>query len=63
MYLNPNNLFGYAMSKFIPTSGFKWIDQIEFHLNNYNINSLKRCVLEVDLECPKELRELHNDYP
>ena len=22
-----------------------------------------RCVLEVDLEYPKELRELHNDYP
>ena len=26
-------------------------------------NSSKVCVLEVDLEYPKELRELHNDYP
>ena len=24
---------------------------------------MKGCVLEVDLEYPKELRELHNDYP
>ena len=24
--LDANNLYGYAMSKFIPTSGFKWID-------------------------------------
>ena len=23
----------------------------------------KGCVLEVDLQYPKELRELHNDYP
>ena len=23
----------------------------------------KRCVLETDLEYPKELHELHNDYP
>ena len=24
---------------------------------------MKGCVLQVDLECPKELRELHNDFP
>ena len=27
------------------------------------MNSSKGCVLEVDLEYPKELRESHNDYP
>ena len=32
-------------------------------MNKYTSNSLKGCVLEVDLECPKELRESHNDYP
>ena len=26
IYLDANNLYGYAMSKFVPTSGFKWID-------------------------------------
>ena len=26
MNLDDNNLYGYAMSKFLPTSGFKWID-------------------------------------
>ena len=25
-YLDTNNLCGYAMSKFLPTSGFKWTD-------------------------------------
>ena len=32
-------------------------------MNKYIINSSKGCVLEVDLEYPKELRELHKDYP
>ena len=43
------------MSKFLPTSRFKWIDIKEFDLNNYTSNSSKGCVLKVDLECPKEL--------
>ena len=50
------------MSKFLPTSGFKWIDPKEFDLNKYTNNSSKRCLLEVDLEYPKELHELHNAY-
>ena len=35
----------------------------EFDWNKYTNNSSKGCVLEVDLEYPKELHELHNDYP
>ena len=50
------------MSKFLPTSGFKWIDPKEFDLNKYTNISSKRCLLEVDLEYPKELHELHNAY-
>ena len=63
IYLGANNLYGYEMSKFLPTSGFKWIGPKEFDLNKYNSNSSKGCVLQVDLEYPKELRELHHDYP
>ena len=62
-YLNANNLYGYAISKFLPTSGFKWIDRKQFYLNKYTSNSLKECVLEVNLEYPKKLHELRNDYP
>ena len=32
-------------------------------MNKYTSNSSKGCVLEVDLENPKELRELQNNYP
>ena len=34
-----------------------------FDLSKYNSNNSEGCVIEVDLEYPKELRELHNDYP
>ena len=51
------------MSKFLPTSGLKLIDPKDFDLNEYNSNSSKWCVLEVDLEYPEELYQLHNDFP
>jgi len=57
-YFDANNLYGYAMSQPLPTGGFKWMTKAQ----------LRRwekipCVLEVDLEYPKELHDLHNDYP
>ena len=61
IYLDTNNLYGYAMSKFFPTSGFKWIDPKEFDLNKYTSNSSKECLLEVDLDYPKESCESHNN--
>ena len=62
-YLATNNLYGYAMSKFLPTSGFKWIYPKEFDLNKYTRSYSKGYVLEDDLDNPKELRELHNNFP
>ena len=53
--LGTNKLYIYAMSKFLPTSGFKWIDLKEFDLNKYHSNTSKECILEVVLEYPKEL--------
>ena len=62
IYFDANNLYGYALSKFLPTSGFKWIDTKGFGMSKYTSNNSKGCVLEVDLEYSKDLRELHNDY-
>ena len=39
------------------------INPKEFDLNKYTSNSLKKYVPEVDIKYPKELWELHNDYP
>lgn len=56
-----NNLYGHAMSEFLPTCTFKWIDPKNCDSNKCISNSSKGCILEVDLEYSKELRELHND--
>ena len=61
--LDVNNSYGCAMSTFLSTSRFKWIDPNNIDLNKYTSNSLKECDIEVDLEYPKELQELHHDYP
>ena len=41
------------MSKFHPTSGFKWIDAKEFCFSKYTSNSSKVCVPEVNLNILK----------
>ena len=66
MYLDANNLYGWAMSQYLPTGGFRWmtknqIDKID--LAKYKKDSDKGLILEVDLAYPQELRDLHNDYP
>ena len=58
MYLDANNLYGWSMSKPLPTHGFKWMKVDE--LETWELHS---CILEVDLEYPKNLHDLHNDYP
>ena len=66
MYLNANNLYGWAMSQYLPTGNFKWLSQKQIEKNNlgkYTENSKKGLILEVDLEYPQELHDLHNDYP
>jgi hypothetical protein len=57
-YLDANNLYAFAMSKPLPTHGFKWMD--ESKLTNWKNFP---CILEVDLEYPTELHDLHNCYP
>ena len=66
MYLDANNLYGWAMSQFLPTGNFKWLSQKQIektNLGKYTENSKKGLILEVDLEYPQELHDLHNDYP
>ena len=57
-YLDANNLYGWAMSKPLPTHGFKWMKVDE--LETWELHS---CILEVDLEYPKSLHDLHSNYP
>ena len=66
LYLDMNNLYGCAMRQYLPISNFKWvknIDKIEQKLMNIKNNSSTGYVLEVDLEYPQKLHDIHNDYP
>ena len=64
MYLDANNLYGWAMSQKLPSGNFHWIPCPEYiNLDSYDENSAKGLILEVDLEYPPELHHLHNDYP
>ena len=66
-YLDANNLYGAPMSKKLPMKGFKWMDDIsridkEF-IKEYDENSNKGYVLEVDVNYPQELYDIHSDMP
>ena len=66
MYLDANNLYGWAMSQYLPTGGFRWMTQKQIDkidLLKYKEDSDKGLILEVDLEYPEGLHDLHNDYP
>ena len=38
MYIDAKNLYGYAMSQYLPYSGFKWLNQIE--IDRFDVNSI-----------------------
>ena len=67
MYLDANNLYGWAMCKKLPVDGFKWIDDLftfnENLIENYNENSDIGYFFEVDIEYLKELFNKHKDLP
>ena len=65
MYLDANNLYGWAISQYLPTGKFRWMIDKELQkidLGRYKADSKKGLILEVDLEYPQELHDLHNDY-
>ena len=67
MYLDVNNLYGWAMSQKLPVHSFEWMTNKEIVIlfNNQIVQIWERtpCILEVDLEYPEDLHDLHNDYP
>ena len=63
-YLDANNLYGWAMSQYLPVRDFEW-DAPEFIEKYLQVpkDAPKGYILEVDLEYPPEIHDLHNDYP
>ena len=59
MYLDANNLYGWAMSQPLPYGNFRWVSANVLIPKRKGIGH----IYEVDLEYPEELHDLHNDYP
>ena len=58
-----NNLYGWAMSEYLPYEGFKWLK----HFDEPDVMSINEkgpigYLLEVDLEYSDKLHKLRNDY-
>ena len=67
MYLDANNLYGWAMSEKLPLNWFLWAKNFNQYtsdfIKNYDENSDLGYLLEVDINYPKHLHELHSDLP
>ena len=66
-YLDANNLYGKAMTEKLPVKGFRWMDDIskidEDFVKVYNKNDNKGYILNVDVDYPSKLQNLHSDLP
>ena len=57
IYLDANNLYGWAMIQDLPYGGFRWVEPKHYTEKVEGIGY----IYEVDLEYPKELHDIHND--
>ena len=66
IYLDANNVYGCAMSQFLPTHGFRLLSSDEItslELENLRDDSEDGYIYEVDLHYPTKLHNQHDDYP
>ena len=66
-YLDANNLYRWAMSQKLPVGGFEWIEDVskidKDFIKNYDEDGDVGYFLNVDVEYPKGLHDLHSNLP
>ena len=62
-YLDKNGLYTSILAGPLPFSGFRWLTEEEINEMMGDHTKIRSCTLRVDLEYPKELHDLHNEYP
>ncbi|CAP36217.2 Protein CBG18874 [Caenorhabditis briggsae] len=63
LYLDANNLYGWAMSQKLPYDEFEFVEDFTLEMIDDLVSKEKGCILEVDLDYPEELHDKHNDLP
>ena len=66
LYVDANNLYGWAMSQYLPNSHFEWLDEAEYSQIDWLAQEkiqVRGYIVECDLEYPEELHDTHSDYP
>lgn len=73
LYIDANNLYGWASNQALPTHGFVWMSEEEVHECEralgvckwlpYDEDDDESCVFEVDLVYPECLHDFHSDLP
>ena len=63
MYLDANNLYGWAMNQLLPVGGFQWVSPELAEVLATPDDGPEGYILEVDLEYPENLHDSHSDYP
>ncbi|RLU19832.1 hypothetical protein DMN91_008391 [Ooceraea biroi] len=64
MYYDVNNLYGWAMCQPLPSSGFRWVEDVStLDVSPISQDSPTGYILEVDLEYPRHLHDAHSDLP
>jgi len=64
--LDANQLYGHSMSQHLPVGNFRWLTKKDieaFDIHSVKLNGRTGYFLEVDLIYPKDLHDVHNDYP
>ncbi|XP_025271017.1 uncharacterized protein LOC112639903 [Camponotus floridanus] len=64
MYLDINNLYGWAMCQPLPYERFEWVDDLErLDVMSVPEDSTVGYILEVDLDYPADAHDAHADLP
>ncbi|KAL4153327.1 hypothetical protein QTP88_001160 [Uroleucon formosanum] len=63
IYQDCNNLYGWAMSQYMPYGGFNRVEPTLNGLNDLDATSPIGRVYEVDVTYPRHLHDKHNDLP
>ena len=63
LYFDVNKLYRWAMTQPLPYGGFRWVENVEQLFWDVSDDHHEGFILEVGLEYPEHLHDIHKDLP